>query len=53
MLHDALTQILGERIDPDLAERVKALVKEDLDVLGAYDLLLSSYSPSFLSAASM
>jgi hypothetical protein len=53
MLHDALTQILGEHIDPDPAERVKALVKEDLDALGAYDLLLSSYGPSFLSAASM
>lgn len=45
MLWQTLSQILGERVSPDLAEKVKSIVAEDECVLGVYDLFLSSYGP--------
>ncbi|MCC6108127.1 MAG: cation diffusion facilitator family transporter [Atopobium sp.] len=48
MLRDALSEILGKRISGDLAHTIKETVREDPDVMGAYDLLLHSYGPEML-----
>lgn len=48
MLRDTLSQILGERADADLSSQVKAMVVQDPDVLGVYDLVLHSYGPEQL-----
>ncbi|MDD7583593.1 MAG: cation diffusion facilitator family transporter [Tractidigestivibacter sp.] len=45
MLWRTLSQILGERVSPKLAERVKGIVAEEDGVLGVYDLFLNSYGP--------
>lgn len=45
MLRDTVSQILGERNDPDLAHSIKETVVEFPDVVGAYDLVLNNYGP--------
>lgn len=45
MLRDTLSQILGERIDSDIARKVKAAVCSVDGVHGAYDLILHAYGP--------
>ncbi|MDO4537376.1 MAG: cation diffusion facilitator family transporter, partial [Coriobacteriales bacterium] len=45
MLLDTVSQILGQRVDSELAGEVKAAVTQVDGVLGAYDLILHSYGP--------
>jgi cation diffusion facilitator family transporter len=45
MLKDTISQILGERNDPDLARSIKRTVTSFPDVQGAYDLVLNNYGP--------
>ncbi len=45
MLKDTISQILGERNDPDLAKSIKETVTSFPDVQGAYDLVLNNYGP--------
>jgi len=45
MLKDTISQILGERNDPDLAKSIKQTVTEFDGVQGAYDLVLHNYGP--------
>ena len=45
MLRGTVSQILGERGDPDLAKSIKHTVTEFDDVQGAYDLVLNNYGP--------
>jgi divalent metal cation (Fe/Co/Zn/Cd) transporter len=45
MLKDTISQILGERSDPDLAKSIKQTVTEFEGVEGAYDLVLNNYGP--------
>ncbi|MBO4902096.1 MAG: cation transporter [Lachnospiraceae bacterium] len=45
MLKETVSQILGERNDPDLAKSIKETVMEFPDVQGAYDLVLNNYGP--------
>ncbi len=45
MLKDTISQILGERSDPDLAKSIKQTVTEFEGVQGAYDLVLNNYGP--------
>ncbi len=45
MLKDTISQILGERSDPDLAKSIKQTVTEFDGVEGAYDLVLNNYGP--------
>lgn len=45
MLRDTVSQILGERNDPDLAREIKETVTGFPDVMGAYDLVLNNYGP--------
>ena len=45
MLRDTISQILGEKNDPDLAKSIKHTVAGFPEVLGAYDLVLNNYGP--------
>ena len=45
MLRETLSQILGERADPELARAIKATVISHPEISGAYDLVLHNYGP--------
>ena len=45
MLRDTISQILGEKNDPELARSIKRTVVGFPGVLGAYDLVLNNYGP--------
>ena len=45
MLRDAISTILGERVESDLSRGVKEIVSSFEPVSGAYDLLLHNYGP--------
>ena len=45
MLLDALDDILGHRADPELVKKIKAILNEEPEVRGAYDLVLNNYGP--------
>ena len=45
MLKETVSQILGERNDPDLAGSIRKTVSGFPDVLGTYDLVLNNYGP--------
>ena len=42
---DTLNEILGKRADKELSDRIKALLNEEEEVRGAYDLLINNYGP--------
>lgn len=46
MLRDTISQILGEKNDPDLARSIKETVTGFPEVQGAYDLVLNNYGPN-------
>lgn len=48
MLRDSMSQILGQRVSPEVATQVKDIVRRNPHVLGAYDLLLHAYGPETL-----
>ena len=45
MLKETVSQILGERNDPELDKSIKNTVRSFPDVQGAYDLVLNNYGP--------
>ncbi|MCR5477718.1 MAG: cation diffusion facilitator family transporter [Lachnospiraceae bacterium] len=45
MLRDTISQLLGERNDPDLSKSIKETVRSFPEVQGAYDLVLNNYGP--------
>ena len=45
MLRGTISQILGERNDPELVTGIKQTVNSFPDVQGAYDLVLNNYGP--------
>ncbi len=45
MLRDTISQILGEKNDPELARKIKKTVTGFQEVQGAYDLVLNNYGP--------
>lgn len=45
MLRDSVSQILGERINPNLSSEIKETISEFPGIHGAYDLILSNYGP--------
>ena len=45
MLRNTISQILGERNDPELAKGIHETVMSFPDVQGAYDLVLNNYGP--------
>lgn len=48
MLLDTISEILGERVDSDLAKTVKETIKTFPEVLGVYDLVIHNYGPEKL-----
>ena len=51
ILREALSKILGERVDSDVARAVKDTVRSVPGVLGAYDLILHDYGPQRLQGS--
>ncbi len=45
LLKGTLSEILGERISPELSQNIKNALIENENVIGAYDLLLHNYGP--------
>lgn len=45
MLRDTISQILGEKNDPELARSIRQTVTAFPEVQGAYDLVLNNYGP--------
>ncbi len=48
MLRDTISEILGERIDRDLARNIKECIASFPEVAGAYDLVIHNYGPELL-----
>ena len=51
MLRDTLSKILGERVDAQLAADMKATIRENPEVRGAYDLILHDYGPDLYNGS--
>ena len=51
MLRDTLSKILGERVDAQLAAEMKATIRENPEVRGAYDLILHDYGPDLYNGS--
>ena len=45
MLKDTFDDILGKRADEELTKQIKAILNEEPDVRGAYDLFINNYGP--------
>ena len=45
MMMETLDQILGERAEKEITDKIIAIMKEEKDVRGAYDLVLHNYGP--------
>ena len=45
MLIETLDDILGKRADGDMVKKIKALLTEESQVRGAYDVILNNYGP--------
>ena len=48
MVLETVSDILGKREDGELVRRIKQIMVEDPDVLGAFDLILYNYGPEVL-----
>lgn len=48
MLRDATSEILGKRVDPEIARRVRESVTSFPEVQGAFDLVIHNYGPEKL-----
>ena len=46
MLKEAISSVLGERVDPDLIKDIKNTILKYEDVKGVYDLVLNNYGPN-------
>ncbi len=45
MMMETLDDIIGKRNDAEMSRKIKALICEEPEVLGAYDLILFNYGP--------
>lgn len=45
MMRKTLNDLLGERPDPELVRKIRAIIIEEPEVHGAYDLMLNNYGP--------
>lgn len=45
IIRDSISEILGERIDPELSHDIKKEIQSTPGILGAYDLILNDYGP--------
>ncbi len=48
ILRDTLSEILGERIDPETAKNIRSCICEFPEVYGVYDLVVHNYGPDTL-----
>ena len=46
MFIETLNDILGQRADKELTQKVKSLIREEEGVRGAYDLIINDYGPN-------
>ena len=46
LLMETVDDILGKRSDADTVKKVKALISEEEDVRGTYDLIINNYGPN-------
>ena len=46
MMLETLNEIIGQRTDGEIAARIRALLNEEPEVRGAYDLILYNYGPN-------
>ena len=51
MLRETISQLLGERINLELARSIKKTVTSFPDVTGAYDLILNNYGPDLFTGS--
>lgn len=51
MMKSTISQILGERVDSEIAQNIKRTVKTFPEVKGVYDLTLHSYGPETLTGS--
>ncbi len=51
ILGEAIAKILGQRVEPELANQIKAVVRGVDGVNGAYDLVLNDYGPERLTGS--
>ena len=51
MLRDTLSKILGERVDAQFAADMKATIRNNPEVRGAYDLILHDYGPDLYNGS--
>lgn len=45
MISDTVSDILGRRADVEMSQKIKSIVTEEPEVLGAYDLFIHNYGP--------
>ncbi len=46
MMIDTINDILGHRTEAELTKKIKALINEEPEVRGAYDLMVNDYGPN-------
>lgn len=46
MIREAISSILGERVDVNLIRNVKKIIKSYPEVLGVYDIIFNNYGPN-------
>ena len=51
MLRETISQLLGERVNLELARSIKKTVTSFPDVTGAYDLILNNYGPDLFTGS--
>ncbi len=51
MLRETISQLLGEKVDADLAKEIKKTVLSFPGVTGAYDLVLNNYGPDIYNGS--
>ena len=48
LLRDTISEILGERISPELSKKVKECINSFDEVQGTYDLVIHNYGPKYM-----
>ena len=48
IISEMISELLGARIGADITNKVLDVIRQDEDVLGAYDLILHNYGPRYL-----
>ncbi len=46
MMSETVSDILGQRADPELVREIKSLIAQEPEVMGAYDLVINNYGPN-------